>query len=441
MTARTSGPLPPLAAGFAASVAMWLVGYLAHLPGLSVPPWIVLPLMLACVVGAGFWIGRRAGAGAAGGAIAGGVTGIVNLLVLGSLVTGGGDETIPSAVIWVPGSIVVTMILGAVGAVIGRAKGGATMDAGAWRSAFVTVALVATLLVVIAGGVVTSTGTGLAVPDWPNTFGSNMFLYPLAKMTGGIYYEHAHRLYGALVGFTTIVLAVVLFATDARGWVRVLAIAAVLLVVGQGVLGGLRVDSALTMSVDPSETKPNLALAVVHGVLGQVFFATISVIWAITLPSWRAEQAPAPETASTDRTITATLLVLILFQLVFGAMYRHMQTPEEILPWPAHAHLTGAALVAVAGFLAGLRAWAKYPDHPVLKRMGMTMNVLLALQIILGFAALMAVIVGRESETPPPAEVILATAHQANGALLLAVATQLFFWVRRISRSDTAPSS
>ncbi|MCP3902751.1 MAG: hypothetical protein GY715_03865 [Planctomycetes bacterium] len=433
MTAQRSGLLPPLAAGFAASVGMWLVGYLAHLPGITVPPWLVLPLMLACIVAGGAWVGRRANSGPAGGALAGEVTGIVNLLVLGSLVAGGGDETVPSALIWVPGSIVVSVVLGAVGALVGGRSDGPTMDAAAWRSAFVTVALVATLLVVIAGGVVTSTGTGLAVPDWPNTFGSNMFLYPLAKMTGGIYYEHAHRLYGALVGFTTIVLAIVLFATDKRGWVRVLAIFAVLLVVGQGVLGGLRVDSGLTMSTDPAQTKPNLALAVVHGVLGQVFFATMSIIWAVTLPAWRRPYAARAETVSTDRTLTGVLLVLVLFQLAFGALYRHLQTPEEVLPWPAHAHLTGAALVAVAGLVAGLRGWAKYTEHPVLKHVGLAMIALLSLQIVLGFAALVAVIGYREESMPPPVEVILATAHQANGALVFALAAQLFVWVRRVS--------
>ena len=69
------------------------------------------------------------------------------------------------------------------------------------------VTVAATFLLVVAGGLVTSNEAGLAVVDWPNSFGYNMFLYPLAKMTGGIYYEHAHRLYGSLVGLTTIVLA------------------------------------------------------------------------------------------------------------------------------------------------------------------------------------------------------------------------------------------
>jgi len=107
--------------------------------------------------------------------------------------------------------------------VIGRSRPGASLDGLAWRTGFAGVAVVAGLLVVVAGGLVTSLEAGLAVPDWPNSFGSNMFLYPLAKMTGGIYYEHAHRLYGSLVGLTTIVLAVVLWFTDDRIWLRALA--------------------------------------------------------------------------------------------------------------------------------------------------------------------------------------------------------------------------
>ena len=90
-----------------------------------------------------------------------------------------------------------------------------------------------------------STGTGLAVVDWPNSFGYNMFLYPFSRMTGGIYYEHAHRLFGALVGLTTVVLAAMLQVRDARPWVRRLGWATVALVGIQGLLGGLRVTGVL----------------------------------------------------------------------------------------------------------------------------------------------------------------------------------------------------
>ena len=78
----------------------------------------------------------------------------------------------------------------------------------------------ATFILLMAGGLVTSNRAGMAVPDWPATFGSNMFLYPLSKMTGGIYFEHTHRLLGTFVGLAAITLAVFLQIVERRGWVR-----------------------------------------------------------------------------------------------------------------------------------------------------------------------------------------------------------------------------
>ena len=135
-------------------------------------------------------------------------------------------------------------------------------------------AAAATLLVVIAGGLVTSLDAGMAVPDWPSSFGSNMFLYPLARMTGGVYYEHAHRLYGSLVGLTTIVLAVVVWRTDRRRWLRGFAVLLVVMVVAQGVMGGFRV------------TLTNRHLAAAHGIFGQVFFATVVLAWTFLTRAW-----------------------------------------------------------------------------------------------------------------------------------------------------------
>src|SRR5947209_8997094 len=88
---------------------------------------------------------------------------------------------------------------------------------------------------------VTSKNVGLAVPDWPTTFGYNMFLFPISKWVGGILFEHTHRLIASSVGFLTIILAVWLWRAEPRLWVRRLAFGAVAAVILQGVLGGLRV--------------------------------------------------------------------------------------------------------------------------------------------------------------------------------------------------------
>src|SRR5262245_29299587 len=127
-----------------------------------------------------------------------------------------------------------------------------------------------TFVLILAGGLVTNMGAGLAVPDWPTTFGRNMFLFPWAGMIGGIFFEHSHRLIGALVGVLTLGLAAALWPLGGR--LRALGLLAVLAVIAQGVLGGLRV-------VWLADT-----LAIVHGCLAQAFFALIVAIATMLAP-------------------------------------------------------------------------------------------------------------------------------------------------------------
>ena len=130
-----------------------------------------------------------------------------------------------------------------------------------WPHRLAVITAGATFLLILAGGLVTNTGAGLAVPDWPTTFGYNMFLYPWSKMVGGIFYEHSHRLIGSVVGLLTLTLTLVLWAVETRRWLRWLGGAALLAVIIQGVLGGLRV-------ILLQET-----LAIVHGALAQAGFS------------------------------------------------------------------------------------------------------------------------------------------------------------------------
>ena len=135
-----------------------------------------------------------------------------------------------------------------------------------WPHRLAVLTTAATFLLILAGGVVTNTGTGMAVPDWPTTFGYNMFLYPWSKMVGGVLYEHTHRLLASLVGSLTLTLAVLLWAVEPRRYVLGLGIAALAAVVIQGVLGGLRVVLAEN------------ALAIVHGAFAHAFFAMLAAI-------------------------------------------------------------------------------------------------------------------------------------------------------------------
>src|SRR5437879_12625474 len=116
-----------------------------------------------------------------------------------------------------------------------RARSTSWLNRFAWFTAF------ATLLLICSGGMVTSKGVGLAVPDWPTTFGYNMFLFPVSKWVGGIFFEHTHRLIASTVGFLTIILAFWLWRRENRPWVRNLGFISLRSVILQAILGGLRV--------------------------------------------------------------------------------------------------------------------------------------------------------------------------------------------------------
>ncbi|MCU0303790.1 MAG: COX15/CtaA family protein [Thermoanaerobaculales bacterium] len=416
--------------GFGMAVSMWAVAYVCRLPAVMAPPWIVLVLLLAAVAWWGISVGRWTGDGWLAGARAGLVAAILNLLILGSLLTSAESGAVmPSAALWLPGFVVVLAGLAAVASMVGSRH----PDAGggrSWTGLFAKIAVLATFLLVVAGGLVTSNEAGLAVVDWPNTFGSNMFLFPLARMTGGIYYEHAHRLFGALVGLTTIGLAIRVWRVDGRAWVRRAATAAVVLVVLQGVLGGLRVTGGFTLSTSEADMAPSVVLAVAHGVLGQLFLAVVVGIMVVSTTTWI--EAPARErraSAGADHSLQAWLVAILVVQLVLGAVQRH--TAQGLI-----VHISLAAVVVVVAAFAGARAWGLYHGVRPVQQLGQWLMSVIAVQVALGIAAL-AVTQGRAVVgAPTTLEVTIATAHQATGALLLGLAVALALWTRRILEAE-----
>ena len=107
-----------------------------------------------------------------------------------------------------------------------------------WLHRVALLTALVTFPLLFVGGLVTSTGSALAVPDWPTTFGHNMFLFPWSAMVGGILYEHSHRLLGAVVGLLTIILSLALWLKEPQPWLRWLGVMALAGVILQGVLGG-----------------------------------------------------------------------------------------------------------------------------------------------------------------------------------------------------------
>ena len=151
-----------------------------------------------------------------------------------------------------------------------------------WLHRFAVLTAFSTFLLLGLGGLVTSHEAGMSVPDWPNTYGYNMFLFPVSQWVGGIFYEHTHRLLASGVGLMTTLLAVWLWFKDARPWMRWLGVAAFLLVVAQGVLGGLRV----TLHRD--------SLGIFHGTLAQLFFVLTCALALFTSRWWSAAAARSP---------------------------------------------------------------------------------------------------------------------------------------------------
>jgi cytochrome c oxidase assembly protein subunit 15 len=256
----------------------------------------------------------------------------------------------------------------------------------------------ATLVLLIAGGLVTTTGAALAVPDWPTTFGYNMFLYPWSKMVGGIFYEHSHRLIGAVVGLLTLALALRLWVAEPRRWVRWLGVLAVGLVTVQGVLGGLRV-------VLLKET-----LAVVHGSIAPAFFALATVLLVVTSREWTAA---APAALRTPDVLLPWLALLttgaIYLQIVFGALLTHFgQWFKE--------HLAGAAVVSFLISALVVRVLRRHAEHPTLVRPVIWLGGLLGFQLLLGLGAYVG---------PEFSALAVPVAHRITGAVLLSVSLLL----------------
>jgi cytochrome c oxidase assembly protein subunit 15 len=290
---------------------------------------------------------------------------------------------------------------------------------------------------------VTGYRAGLSVPDWPNSFGTNMFLYPLSKMTGGIYYEHAHRLYGTLVGLGTLLLAIHLWRSDERKWLKWLAVIAVIAVVVQGAMGGFRVTLAemraegIEISSLSDETPISVTLAVAHGVFGQLFLGLLVIIALACTTTWRQASPVKHPATSTDRPLAVTLLVTLVLQLLLGAMTR--QLLDEYLS-VLLLHVAFAGVATIVAMAAGLRAWGLYENVPTMQRTGVVILVLLAAQLVAGLAALIAVGYFSSELEPSSADALITTLHQAIGAALLAVSVAHVAWTRRLLEPDEQPA-
>ncbi|MGV3485332.1 MAG: COX15/CtaA family protein [Planctomycetaceae bacterium] len=308
------------------------------------------------------------------------------------------------------------------------------------------------------GGLVTTYDAGMAVPDWPGTYGKNLFLYPYQTWLLGpfdLFIEHGHRLLGAVVGFFAIIAVTVAFLAEPRRWVRFLAVILLLAVTAQGILGGIRVVLS------------DRTFAMIHGCTAPLVFVISTGLAVVTSRWWwrRSDQNALriPSPGSLRLAIAATLLAYV--QLLLGAQLRHVQaiSPPGGFAHLVYAHISGAVLLwGVTFWLAWtLRRGDKRPELAdsetessrgcgdlTLLRPGWLLVGLVGLQIAMGlgtwvvnygwprFAQVGPTSAGYVVKSKAFTESIITTAHVATGSLILAVGALL--WLR-IGRTRFRP--
>lgn len=300
-----------------------------------------------------------------------------------------------------------------------HAAGTTREDDNVWLHRFALLTAGATLVLIFIGGLVTDTGSGLAVPDWPSTFGYNMFLYPWSGMVGGVLYEHSHRLIGSFVGLLTMTLAIGLWLREPRRWLRWLGVIAIGAVIAQGVLGGLRV-----ILLQPT-------LAMIHGWLAQAFFGLSVTLALCTSREWKEEpQRIQVADAGRLRRLCALTTGLIYLQVVFGGVLTHTGARLD-------AHLLFAALVTLHVALLAGRIRRRHLDLPRFVRPGIVLCGLLTLQLILGLGSYLARFTSLGEALSPLGGVGLPAFHRVTGALMLATCLVLTLRAYRLVPSST----
>ncbi|MFQ5670771.1 MAG: heme A synthase [Acidobacteriota bacterium] len=281
-----------------------------------------------------------------------------------------------------------------------------------WLHRLALLTAACTCFLVFAGGMVTSTGSGLAVPDWPLSYGT---LFP--PMVGGIFYEHGHRMVAALVALLTAALAAATWRIDARPWVRRLAVLALAAILAQALLGGLTVLFLLPV-----------AISVAHAGVANLFFCLLVSLAVFTTPEHTASpHRPVPAREASLFPRWSLLTAAIYVQILIGALMRHtgsgLAIPDfplafgHLLPplrsWPVainFAHRIGALGVLILASRAMVRTLACASRPPGITLPAWLVTLLLPVQILLGALTIWT------GKAP-----ILASLHVAVGTLTLGV--------------------
>jgi cytochrome c oxidase assembly protein subunit 15 len=295
-----------------------------------------------------------------------------------------------------------------------------------WFHRFAVLSALATYVVLIAGASVTSTGSGLAVPDWPLSYGE---LFP--PMVGGVLFEHGHRMIAGAVALMLFVLAFWAWKVERRGWVQYLTGLGVTLIVVQALLGGITVLMLLPASV-----------SVAHAGLAMLLFGAVLIIAAVTSSGWRDTGSATSEAAAASARklggFSLLVTALVFGQILIGAVMRHIGAglacpdfplchgelvpPLDSLYMASHFyHRTGAYLVTVAvwGLFFAARSWV--PGASGARRLATLAALVVVVQFVLGVASVL-------TKLSPPVTVL----HHAGGAALFGLLTLLTLWAFRL---------
>lgn len=503
---RPARVLAPIAGGAALALLMWGGWLIAHalafwLHGGTAAVRVIGPvagiLLLLGAAGFGRWHGRAGAAGAGVGA--GLVAGVLGLLLLGSkvVVQAGSTEEMPEAAnrvrpdaaVVVLGFLATCAVAGLVGTWIGSRLAppdGHRPTRARALSLLAVVTTVSMLPLLLLGGAVTGTNSGMAVPDGVTSFGAVSFLFPLSLMSDpSIFLEHAHRLFGTLVGLNAIILALGTLIVAPRARVAAIAGTLGLLVLGAGAMGmghagavsttvslvimgviglgalgfthamisrGLRAPAAggllalVTIQglFGIARVDEDLAwMAAFHGVFGQLVFATGAMVAAAMTPLATLEGVTiddkAAHVARRARKLALFAVLATAIQIAFGAVVRHFPGSNHALISHIVFSLVVALLVAALGvFMLGSPRTG--PIARTLRSVGAWVLAVVLAQFMLGWVAFWATHMIEAGEAPAgvngvsATEAIITTAHQTGGALLLAGTALALFWARRGAR-------
>lgn len=259
-----------------------------------------------------------------------------------------------------------------------------------------------TVLLFVAGALVTSKDAALSVPDWPKSFGT--WFPSLRMLAGGAFFEHSHRVIAGALGIFVLLQALWLWRSEARSWVRWLGVIAVGGVVAQAILGGQVVRQLL-----------HYWLPVAHASFAQVVFAAVLSIAVFTSQWWVSEQPQLEDSGAPSIHFLALLNAIVIYlQVILGAGFRH----KEIPIWP---HLAGALAVLATVTWTAIALRKRFGQSRELSKARVLLHAIFGTQFLLGFGAYWSRISTADAPQPMPVMVWLTVIHTVVGAILFAL--------------------